>query len=746
MATQNEILERLDTAATNAENATDAYNEVLKSEGEQDIPLVDGTTTPNLNKRIKNYVTAVKSVQGKTGEIVLTPSDIMTVGSRSLNETPSLDSVPEIVDSSGTRDPAANAQAQALLNIIGYRTSAENITIKNGRKLGDFVEDVITPYDFGAIGKNISAPVSDWYTIGSTNYRGYSNLAAVQVDYPHVTSASDYIDWAALQAWWSDISQNRRRKASCDGEFVCNKGIANTNTPTSLFKTKIVEFGALIKYVGVIDRGFSILSARQTYFCGNLELHGSGGAVYADRQTNVLLYIQDSIQAKWDWFVNLRFAKYWGMVAFSSVSPTVLNNNVSDFGKMQFYSCGRRFSQHNATFTSRSDTGTSNSTSQRTQLTLSANHGLDLTVGFIKYNNKPYSIQSYTENTLTVYPCLSETDTTGSIQLNAGGDYRVYGQDSNMIRLNSHSSDCAICNGAMGFYVGKQDGRGNEFNDIGLCLGNGINNVSANGVWMGYYGEGNVFDFVKTSITDDKTIVFNPINSLKSKCYELLPIDLTTRKVSPYLGSFLTWYEGDKIYRQKPYQFRDGTNPTTTITVDQTTEFFKLRANSAIITLSDDADHRRLFRNVDIEFEIFGTASNNGTSGNTTLKCQAGYTINGSSSDLIIPAANSAFKVSARLVNNVDWRVSIYYASRRLEATVVYDPASLAPNEVKSWNVTLTGSVKGDTVVASFDGNLNGTVLMSAQVTSNNLVTVWHWNPTASAVDVASGNLKVKLV
>lgn len=120
MATQKEILERLDTAATNAENATDAYYEVLTTEGEQDIALVDGTTTPNLNKRLKNYIGAVKSVQGKTGEIVLLPKDIMSVGSNNLNATPDEDPIPEIIDENGTRDPAANAQAQALLNRTAY--------------------------------------------------------------------------------------------------------------------------------------------------------------------------------------------------------------------------------------------------------------------------------------------------------------------------------------------------------------------------------------------------------------------------------------------------------------------------------------------------------------------------------------------------------------------------------------------------------------------------------------------------
>ncbi len=54
--------------------------------------------------------------------------------------------------------------------------------------------------DFGAIGDGKLYPVSDWCTVGSARYRGYVNLAAIQVDFPHVTSAGDSLDWTAIVA------------------------------------------------------------------------------------------------------------------------------------------------------------------------------------------------------------------------------------------------------------------------------------------------------------------------------------------------------------------------------------------------------------------------------------------------------------------------------------------------------------------------------------------------------------------
>lgn len=60
--------------------------------------------------------------------------------------------------------------------------------------------DVVSVKDFGALGSGVASPVSHWHTIGATNYRGYANLAAVKVDYPHVVTGNETIDWVAFVA------------------------------------------------------------------------------------------------------------------------------------------------------------------------------------------------------------------------------------------------------------------------------------------------------------------------------------------------------------------------------------------------------------------------------------------------------------------------------------------------------------------------------------------------------------------
>ena len=52
----------------------------------------------------------------------------------------------------------------------------------------------------GAIGNYQYYAVSNWYTAGTAYYRGFANLAAVQAIYPHVTDATDSIDFAVIQS------------------------------------------------------------------------------------------------------------------------------------------------------------------------------------------------------------------------------------------------------------------------------------------------------------------------------------------------------------------------------------------------------------------------------------------------------------------------------------------------------------------------------------------------------------------
>ena len=93
-------------------------------------------------------------------------------------------------------DPVFDVQAQALANrtealksgdIIEFKLSAVGATT---RTLQDKVSEFVSIKDFGAIGDGVLHPLSE----------RFSSLAMAQVAYPHATSLSQSIDWAATQA------------------------------------------------------------------------------------------------------------------------------------------------------------------------------------------------------------------------------------------------------------------------------------------------------------------------------------------------------------------------------------------------------------------------------------------------------------------------------------------------------------------------------------------------------------------
>lgn len=68
---------------------------------------------------------------------------------------------------------------------------------KSGRTQQEINNALADVRSYGAVGDGVLHTVEEWTQLGSRKY--YPNLAAIQSDYPHVTSLSDSIDWAATQ-------------------------------------------------------------------------------------------------------------------------------------------------------------------------------------------------------------------------------------------------------------------------------------------------------------------------------------------------------------------------------------------------------------------------------------------------------------------------------------------------------------------------------------------------------------------
>lgn len=79
-----------------------------------------------------------------------------------------------------------------------------------------------------------------------------------------------------------------------------------------------------------------------------------------------------------------------------------------------------------------------------------------------------------------------------------------------------------------------------------------------------------------------------------------------------------------------------------------------------------------------------------------------------------------------------------------LQGSATYDPPNLAAGTIAATTVTVSGASLGDLVKASFSLDLQGIKLL-ASVDAANTVSVTFWNPTAGALNIASGTLRARV-
>lgn len=171
--------------------------------------------------------------------------------------------------------------------------------------------------------------------------------------------------------------------------------------------------------------------------------------------------------------------------------------------------------------------------------------------------------------------------------------------------------------------------------------------------------------------------------------------------------------------------------------------------DSQTVTLSVvSTGYNRLFGYTGAQYLYVGTGANGAPTGTFTFVPPAGGTINGGAVDAT--AAFSGFSGPVLFsINHTDkaqltWVVRPISGQRRA-GSATYNPPSIAAAASATTTITVTGAALGDQYVASFSLSLAGLVL-TAYVSAADTVTAVFFNPTAGAIDLASGTLRVKEV
>lgn len=220
--------QELEAAKIDVKNAGEAVNEekVVKTRlgrSFKSIPLIVKEGEAKITQAAQTITSATASIVAQKNQasaaISQAESDVVTaatdVHQRGNQEIANLQNAIDIAAAAGAGENGWTAQ----LIVDGDKTQKQINSDQRVRNL-----ESPTFKDYGAVGTGSLVPVSDLYTMGTLVFNPkIKNLADVKVIYPDVTTATDSLDWAAIQKAVKDRAF--KDVQSRGGKFVVNKKI-----------------------------------------------------------------------------------------------------------------------------------------------------------------------------------------------------------------------------------------------------------------------------------------------------------------------------------------------------------------------------------------------------------------------------------------------------------------------------------------------------------------------------------------
>ena len=397
-------------------------------------------------------------------KFVLTDSNNVLIATYD-NVSGAIDGSAIFADFANTTD---NAKGDALVgfkqsNSSGFATNAVARTVNT--KFQDFV----TVQDFGAVGNGVTD------------------------------------DTVALQNFFDYIQANNVGTAYCDGNFLISSGIIIGRTGDML--TKHIVGSIVLTTATAIDTMLTVRACFDLVWDGKITTIGTGSTSYVSRTCRVGITIAGQGLTS----SRMRFG---GLVArrFNQIGINVQTlSTLTDLGNIRVSDCGSGFASSGysllANWSSRVDTGTTNSSGQRTTIDVDQLPPSQFTGGrnpncFIVINNETYYVYGVdtVNSTITVFPWIDLNVTSGSLRYLFGGGVFTTGSDSGILGINQLDAvrcsfgllTTALYGPIVSRFVVQACG-------VGFGFGGAPEGASVTFQLNGFYTESNNFDILRVT-------------------------------------------------------------------------------------------------------------------------------------------------------------------------------------------------------------------------------------------------------
>lgn len=635
-----------------------------------------------------------------------------------------------------------------------FKIEDKNVLLKDGRNLENKLLEKKTPYDFGAVGRGSKITLDQWTIPGSIPF--YKDLSAIQVDYPHVTSLDDYVDWAAFQKFL-DYVKNTPCEAIAFGYFYINKPLnflRNRENNTRVIQGDItlttdMELPYMLRLTGLFTKWTGYINLQAEYTGGTDYVlrkvkHGLILGGFEEGYTSLGISV-DEVRVHGVKEIGV-FCREWSMFAkIGSVRASACG-----FGAK--YDKTRIF----ANWSNKVENGLSDF-SQRTTINvdvLPPQLDSDSTILVANINNEPYKIESVDRinKTITVFPKIDNNLTSGQLYYVGGGAFAVDGANSNCVKvdlLSAVSSGIGCYNRS--FYDLQISRLVSEANGIGYAHGKISTQVLKTVVINNFYNETDSWlDILNASlVTSGSNINIVSSSGLNEEFFKnVISYRLSNNTLEGLYGgvglSNININEKNKSYLKLPDNKTEVTKQELTLEVcDPKNHVY--RKNSWVFNLSCNERHNRLYGWDSTLITVFGTGTNNKPTGEFTFKAPTGWTVNGVAS---VTLSDFDEVLNVALYAHFSTKNILLTSNKKLSNLVSLEEINIpASSRVELSEINIPGAVFGKNIaLVSVNKALGVDAKIWAEIISTNKIKIYIENNKSTALDLGAITIQVKII
>lgn len=394
-------------------------------------------------------------------------------------------------------DDAINAAAAAGAGANGW--TDQLILLSNGRTQKQKNAELVTPYDFGAIGDGVYHKLSE----------KYKTLEEAQVKYPSAQSLDDSIDLCALEAFFDHCHDNLVNANITLNAYVNRPLTLGIDRKTSVFKTKVYDGDLVLSNTQTTTEipYLMRINTNDTVWTGKITCSGTTGLVKDRKQLGGLVLGDGGTDGSGrrisiNTVYCIGFKNFGLLLSNDSIFPRINNHHADLIGARGDAYTQNTNSCHVANILSHSSVdGQNDQYSILTVDSLPSKFDAEMRHAMVMFegDSLPYRIKEInpSDNTIKVYPRLNKNITYSKLSYIYGVGFYWLGNNSGV--GNFGQIQCILCGigfWGMSLYGANINSLSTEVCGVGLTLGTQDEVVIGYNINNSYF-EGNLWDYVQ---------------------------------------------------------------------------------------------------------------------------------------------------------------------------------------------------------------------------------------------------------